>query len=80
MKKVYKKPVLYFENFELSTSIAACDQQEGRQFQKNSCGWNDGYTTVFLESQSFCIYKTEDGTYDNLCYHNPTNGNKLFAS
>lgn len=81
MKKAYKKPELYFENFELSTSIAACDQQDGRTFQKDGCGWDDGYTIVFLEGQNFCSYQTSDGVYGGgLCYHNPTNGNKLFAS
>jgi hypothetical protein len=80
MKKTYEKPEVYFESFELSTSIATCDQWEGRLWQKDACAWNDGYTNVFLNGMDVCTYQTQDGGYGGLCYHNPTNGNKIFAS
>ena len=78
MKKQYVKPELYFENFELSTSIAACEKDTGTHAQ-NVCGiiipGVEG--TVFSENITNCTTKGADGEY-STCYHNTAGG--LFAS
>ncbi len=78
MKKQYVKPELYFEDFELSTSIAACENNPGTH-AKDVCGITipgvEG--TVFSESITGCTTTGVDGD-NSICYHN-TNGG-LFAS
>lgn len=78
MKKQYVKPELYFENFELSTSIAACENNPGTHAQ-NVCGITipgvEG--KVFSEDITGCERTGTDGP-NSICYHN-TNGG-LFAS
>lgn len=78
MKKQYVKPELYFENFELSTSIAACENNPGTHAQ-NVCGITipgvEG--KVFSEDITGCERLGTDGP-NSICYHN-TNGG-LFAS
>lgn len=80
MKKAYVKPELYFENFELSTSIAACaynDPGSTNQASKNSCGWYDGAYYVFLDGVQGCTYYEDDG-YSGICYHGFANN--IFGS
>lgn len=78
MKKQYVKPELYFENFELSTSIAACDNNPGT-YAQDVCGITipgvEG--KVFSEDITGCERTGTDGP-NSICYHN-TNGG-LFAS
>ena len=78
MKKQYVKPELYFEDFELSTSIAACEDNSGT-YAMNVCGIKipgvDG--TVFSKDITGCTVTGVDGD-DSICYHNPNGG--LFAS
>lgn len=78
MKKQYVKPELYFENFELSTSIAACEHNTGTH-AKNVCGITipgvEG--TAFSADIEGCTREGTDGP-DSICYHNTLGG--LFAS
>lgn len=75
MKKTYTKPVVSFESFELSTSIArACAVKNNFQ---NDCSFDvPGLGTVFLEGLA-CKITPEDGV---VCYHIPTDSSKLFNS
>lgn len=79
MKKKYVKPELYFESFELSASIAAgCKHITGHQM--DMCAYEVGGRSVFVDNVSSCTTKTPDGSWESLCYHNPEEANKLFAS
>lgn len=81
MKKVYAKPEIVFENFSLSTSIAAgCDHDTSLQTY-GVCGIEWGGDTIFLTDILGCIdkYDTDDGN-SGICYHNPTDTTKLFNS
>ncbi len=75
MKKSYVKPQVYFENFQLSASIAAqCDIRNPLHAQ-NLCA---------LEDRSFmldgiCDYPPDE-TSSKPCYDIPTSGNKIFNS
>ena len=46
MKKQYVKPELYFENFELSTSIAACAYTDATHQDGNTCAYSTTGGTI----------------------------------
>lgn len=80
MKKAYVKPVLYFENFELNTGIAACkyvDHGNTTLTTKNSCGWNDGAVVVFVNGVQACAYEVQD-EFSGVCYN--SFANNIFGS
>lgn len=83
MKKVYEKPQFVFESFEMSTNIAAGCAYTNVTFSKDTCGYHVserfGDFVLFLES-SICETTADDGTYDKMCYHVPTEGNSIFNS
>lgn len=82
MKKVYSKPDILFEDFSLSTNIAAgCEEIPLQNI--NECGfkWSKG-VYIFTDSVSGCSHKVVDGDgeYNGLCYHNPSSTNNVFYS
>ena len=79
MKKEYKKPELLFDSFELSESIAAgCEYITGQTIDQ--CAYYTGGRNVFVESVTACTTKTQDGTWDSICYHVPNENSNLFTS
>ena len=67
MKKQYVKPELYFENFELSTSIAAtCTAISTLQSKETLCAYNDGVEVIFLVGNANC--QTTDDGKGKYCY------------
>ena len=79
MKKQYVKPELYFENFELSANIATgCEAPTNHT--KDQCAYSAGGESVFVEGVTNCTTITQDGQWGDLCYHNPSENNKLFTS
>lgn len=63
MKKEYKKPELFFDSFELSSSIAkTCDNAVG--FAMGACQREDGGFTDLTS----CGYVPQDGQ-ESGCYH-----------
>lgn len=81
MKKAYVKPELYFENFELSTSIAAGCEQLINNSTRGSCALilANG-RNVFLDTVADCTTKQADGVNGYACYHVPVTTNNLFNS
>lgn len=78
MKKTYVKPELYFENFELSTNIAAgCVYKTGHA--QDVCAYTSGGKKIFVQEVAACETTTQDETWNSLCYHNPNDSN-LFTS
>lgn len=78
MKKSYVKPMVYFESFELSSSIAGtCVSKTNHDV--GICGYKDetvpGVVFFAVGSVSACNQTPED---KNFCYQN-VNGN-LFTS
>lgn len=81
MKKAYVKPELYFENFELSTSIAAGCEQLIKNSTRGSCALIlDSRRHVFLDGVADCTTKQVDGENGYACYHVPVTTNNLFNS
>ena len=80
MKKKYSKPEIVFENFAMSTSIAAgCDIDHGLHV-KDACGYEFGRDgVIFTDEQYGCQYEKPDG-FNGICYHNPTEDSVLFNS
>lgn len=82
MKKIYKKPEIMFEDFTLSTNIAAgCEVKVGNP-SEGICGitTSDPNTTFFNTGIANCTYQPSDGLYDGACYHAPYDTKNLFNS
>ena len=83
MKKEYSKPQIMFENFALSTSIAATCEVINSTPTLNSCSYIDlrdpTGLQVFMTGIGGCTRKEDDGEYNGICYHNPSDNN-LFNS
>lgn len=82
MKKVYEKPIVIIENFSLSTSIAGTCDIKTYTPNSGSCGIEFGDETLFLTGISGCSFPVEadDGRYNGICYHVPTDDKELFNS
>lgn len=84
MKKYYEAPVIQFEDFSMSTSIAAnCEVIISNQSQ-GSCGVTGFGQPIFTSGfPDACKKKVEDGSkpeLDNACYHIPSALNNIFNS
>ena len=76
MKKAYSKPEIFFEDFSLSTNIAAgCELFPN--FAENECGVKWGKKNLFIVGITGCstIVEDEKGENDYPCYHNPSDPN-----
>lgn len=72
MKKVYEKPQIYMERFELSQSIASCYYNYDNSFNTPStCAATElGYGYVVFQGADGCTVINED-----YCYEPSTGGN-----
>lgn len=84
MKKVYEKPVIVFESFVMSASIAAGCENKTNLPSQNQCGIQmEGVGMVFVTGMTGCTdfpVNTEEDSFNGICYHTPTEGNNLFTS
>jgi hypothetical protein len=82
MKKRYSKPDLVFENFSLSTSIAApCALRVPDGVERvGQGGIAAGMFAVFQNSTQGCNLIVKSGVWDGYCYHNPVEFNNIFVS
>lgn len=76
MKKQYVKPELYFESFELSTSIATCDVISNHI--DNACPVTDKELGVTYFADG-CSY-TPGPKDKKVCYQPPAPGSVVFSS
>lgn len=77
MKKQYVKPELYFENFELSTTVATGCSIIVNQADTNCTIDIPGIGKIFITDP--CM-TTEVADNDKICYHVLFDSNKLFSS
>lgn len=86
MKRKYSKPEIIFENFSLNTNIAGDCETITELATVGICGIKyddlEGFEEeiVYLTSVSGCTLHEDDGDYNNVCYHNPTEYRNLFNS
>ena len=81
MKKQYKKPLVLFDNFSLSTNIAAgCGVSTN--FGVDACGYQFAPGIfIFTQQNNGCGDKRPaNGEYNGICYHNPSDTNNLYSS
>ena len=81
MKKTYSKPDILFDNFTMTTSIAACEVEA--TFSRGVCGVEmTNSMTIFTDAVNGCNWKVEDAdaSFDFLCYHVPSDNNNVFGS
>lgn len=77
MKKIYSKPQIVFDSFELSQSIAAgCEFISNQAWQVCPVDINIG-RTIFTAAP--CQFTTP-GDDDLVCYHNPADNKNVFSS
>lgn len=82
MKK-YVKPDLYYENFELSTHVAACAWDMTNSQSKESCSAQAdeeylGFSDVSLFNNAQCDISEAD--YEDYCWTNGSVGANVFNS
>ena len=85
MRKEYQKPEIVFENFAISTSIAAGCEHITNLSGRDACGYmlRNG-DIIFLSSSTGCGTPNASGTYgegdNSICYHNPGDNYNVFNS
>lgn len=87
MKKKYSKPDILFENFSLSTSVAAnCSIKDQNGATLVGPGAIEVLVAgmqkfvIFQNDTQGCSWYEEDGEWNGFCYHNPGEFNMLFVS
>lgn len=82
MKRAYSKPDVFFEDFAMSTNIAAGCEEFPHGFA-DGCGVLWGHAIIFTDDMTgTCLSPTEEGAeeFNKLCYHNPDGGYNVFMS
>lgn len=76
MKKQYVKPELYFENFELSSNIAAGCADTSIKGPIDFAGKKIFAPSVQCDEE----ISADDEITAGYCYHHPQDGTRLFGS
>ena len=74
MKKVYMKPMIVIESFQLDATVAASCSSQGYtpiNYGENSCSFDDGQ---YFNSNNCQMDLTGSGgdRNDTICYHGPS--------
>ena len=83
MKKAYNKPEIVFESFSMSTNIAAgCTLTNVTHSSgEYGCGYKpDRFNYIIFTSDMGCTTTEDDGDYNGICYHVPSESSSLFTS
>ena len=81
--KTYVKPDLYYENFELSQSVASCSVTDSSESKStnfhsgNVCTYDYGIA-LFTDSNTSCDAKISE--FEEYCYQTGSDGYNFFAS
>ena len=81
-KKPYQKPEIVFEDFSLTTNIAAGCEKKIDSPSQMQCGLNVDGMMLFLTGVTGCEFTDQGNGTDNdgYCYHTPTDENNIFNS
>lgn len=82
-KKMYVKPMIYLEKFELSKHIADCAWELTNSTKDNCAAEADpdylpGFPNLFVSSENGCAVTSD--VYENYCYQDGAQGVNVFAS
>ncbi len=89
MKESYVKPLVFFESFSLTQTIArGCGDThdsewgESNHYNESTCEWNYGGVLIFFPDH--CDdgpdSPEDDYEWDEICYNNPGGYQELFSS
>ena len=78
MKKEYKKPKLYFDSFELSSSIAAGCKLISNHSGTSCAVWDKDLGVSYF-TEGVCTYTTTPGD-GKICYDVPFDRSMVFSS
>ena len=83
-KKMYAKPEIYMERFELSQHIADCAWELTSSTKENCTAQADpdylpGFPNLFVDSDHDCVL-IPGQNYQEYCYHDGAQGVNGFAS
>lgn len=83
--KAYVKPDLFYENFELSHSVASCGTSVKMNASPENCTYDAGRISNWLEGNTIfanegCNLNPDEGVFEQYCYQTGTEEFKLFAS
>lgn len=73
MKK-YVKPELFYESFELTQQIAACDYDSNNTSTDEGCSFTGVNKDFGVEMKIFLSQGICDVIAESYCYHNSTSG------
>lgn len=90
MKEQYVKPLIAFENFSLTQTIARnCGDKhqgtlgESTHLDEYTCMWDLGGFTIFFIENGCDDGPDEEGDeyeIEGVCYNNPDGGQEIFSS
>lgn len=81
MTKEYVKPQIVFEEFSLSTNIAAGCEGRVDNPSKGVCAIiGTGGINMFVDTVEACDFTPPDEKHNGFCYHVPTEDKNLFNS
>lgn len=79
--KVYEKPRVYIERFELTQHIATCAYDMSDFKTIEDCSADSGVGEIyFLDSRVCKDLVRPDGTLEDFCYTNGSSENNIFNS
>lgn len=76
MKKIYKKPIIMVESYQLDVGIASCSGDGGIviQYAEDNCYYNAG-GMIYYANESCDFNPNEPNDFgDDYCYHGLNNG------
>lgn len=81
MKKVYTKPQIAFESFQLTSNIAGDCTTRPHLTDETTCGYRVDDSWIIFQGNPPCNFPIgQDGRYDKICYHVPTGDISVFTS
>lgn len=81
MKKIYSKPQIVFDSFELSQSIAAgCEYISNHALGSCALTLDDLPGMTFFTSEIGACELTPPGEYDRICYDVHADNSSVFSS
>ncbi len=84
VKKPYSKPEIFFEDFQISTSISAGCEKKNENFGQGECAYILGRFHCFTSNVSACTDKCYEGYmgagYEGICYWTFNQSMNIFNS
>lgn len=79
MKKVYTKPEIFFDSFELSQSIAAGCEGISQHAEGACAVYVKEIGLSVFSTREICDYYSVE-LQDSVCYHAPSDSNNVYSS